>query len=271
MGAFDRWLWRRMPILARFRKRRWLVLMGALGLIAAAGGIALVVSGGARSLARAVLHRPANEALSRWFDDPASRAELATSFAAPCPGYPFLVPSSGLVGGLPWNAAYGPYTVLNPHPGIDIFGAGGPGTVPVVAAYDGQLTREEDWVSSVIIRHADPLHPGQTIWTYYTHMANLSGSESYIVADFPPGTVDAPVHQGDLLGYQGVYNGGASAARVGLHLHFSIVRSDLLGDYTNEAVFDNTLDPTPYLGLALNDPPTEAFPLRCMQKAAAGP
>ncbi len=259
-----------MPILARFRKRRRLVLIGVLGLIVAAGGIGLLLGGGWRGLANAVLRRPANEALIRWFDDPASRAELATSFEAPCPGYPFLVPSSGLVGGLPWGAASAPYTILNPHPGIDIFGAGGLGTVPVVAAYDGLLTREPDWVSSVIIRHDDPLHPGETIWTYYTHMANLSGSESYIVANFPPGTVDAPVRQGDLLGYQGVYNGGVDAARVGLHLHFSVVKSDPLGDYTNETVFENTLDPTPYLGLALNDSPTEAFPLGCMEPAAIG-
>ena len=55
---------------------------------------------------------------------PPPASELATAFDAPCPGYPFLVPSAGLVGGLPWNAAYGPYNVLNPHPGIDIFGDG---------------------------------------------------------------------------------------------------------------------------------------------------
>ena len=215
-----------------------------------------------------IVHRPANTALSRWFDDAASRAELATAFDAPCPGYPFLVPSAGLVGGLPWNAAYGPYNVLNPHPGIDIFGLGGVGTVPVRAAYDGLLTREDGWISAVIVKHDDPLHPGQPIWTYYTHMADLSGAHSFIEARFPPGSADVPVRQGDLLGYQGIYNGGVNASRIGLHLHFSIVRGDLLGHYLNESVFANTLDPTPYLGLALNDPPSEAFPLRCLTPPA---
>jgi hypothetical protein len=230
--------------------------------------LALVYRKNLRSALSEVIHRPANTALRTWFDDPAARADLATVFDVPCPGYPFLVPSAGLVGGLPWNAAYGPYNVLNPHPGIDIFGNGTVGAIPVHAAYDGLLTREEGWISAVIIKHDDPLHPGQTIWTYYTHMADLSGTHSLIETRFPPGSTDVPVRQGDLLGYQGIYNGGVNAARIGLHVHFSIVRSDLLGHYLNESVFGNTLDPTPYLGLALNDPPSEAFPLRCLPPQA---
>lgn len=217
-----------------------------------------------RGIASSLIHGPSNSALDRWFSDSASRAELFSSFDAPCPGYPFLVPSSGLVGGLPYNATYGPYNIFNPHSGIDIFGEGALGTVPIRAAYDGFLTREADWISAVIIRHDDPLNPGQTIWTYYTHMANLSGTESYILPEFPRGTYDAPVRQGDLIGYQGIYNGGMNASTVAMHLHFSVVRSNDDGSYRNETNFENTLDPTPYLGLLLNNPDSSDFPLRCL-------
>lgn len=252
----------------RSLRRRFLtVLFGAMIIGLLLLGLAL----GAYYLDRrgtiSIVHRPANRALINWFNDNSSRPGLTTAFTEPCPGYPFLVPSSGLVGGLPWNAAYGPYNVFNPHPGIDIFGNGALGAIPVYAAYDGLLTREEDWTSTVIIKHADPLQRGRTIWTYYTHMADLSGDTIYIEDRFPPDTLDMPVQQGDLLGYQGVYNGGVNASRVGLHVHFSIVKSDLLGNYLNESVFENTLDPTPYLGLLLNDSATEDFPLGCLPPA----
>jgi len=242
------------------RRRLWLAVILLPVVI---GGLALAYRV-TRSVASSVIHRPSNSAIDRWFSDSSSRAELVSSFEAPCPGYPFLVPSSGFVGGLPWNAAYGPYTIFNPHGGIDIFGQGPVGTVPVRAAYDGFLTRESDWTSAVIIRHDDPLNPGQTIWTYYTHMANLAGSESYILPEFPRGTFDAPVRQGDVIGYQGIYNGGADAPGIAMHVHFSVVRSGPDGSYRNEAVFENTLDPTPYLGLSLNDPAGSEYPLRCL-------
>ena len=246
----------------RFFLQRRVIIPAAIILILIAGAAILYyldITGRV-----SITHRPANNALIRWFREPSSRTELATAFDAPCPGYPFLVPSSGLIGGLPYNAAYGPYDIFNPHPGIDIFGDGPVGTIPIYAAYDGYLTREANWTSSVIIRHDDPLHPGQTIWSYYTHMADLSGANSYILPDYPPGTYDVPIQQGDLLGYQGVYNGGMGAPRIGLHLHFSIVSSDPQGGYRNEAVFENTIDPTPYLGLKLNDSETADFPLRCL-------
>jgi hypothetical protein len=37
-----------------------------------------------------------------------------------------------------------------------------------------------------------------------------------------------------------------------VHLHFSIVLDDGQGSFRNELEFDNTLDPSPYLGLPLN-------------------
>ncbi|MBN1966038.1 MAG: M23 family metallopeptidase [Anaerolineae bacterium] len=249
----------------RRRRRRWLWLALPFVLIAGAGAAYLL-----RYRVLPVLVRgEANDALVSWFSDYGSREALATSFTEPCPGYPFLVPSAGLVGGLPYNAPYGPYNYFTPHTGIDIFGAGSVGTDPVYAAYDGWLTREADWVSAVIIRHDDPLYPGETIWTYYTHMANESGSQSYIEARFPPGAREVPVQQGELLGYQGLYNGGPGLAQIGLHLHFSIVRSDTDGSYRNESVFANTLDPTPYLGLPLNNTASELFPLRCLPAPTA--
>jgi murein DD-endopeptidase MepM/ murein hydrolase activator NlpD len=119
----------------------------------------------------------------------------------------------------------------------------------VVAAYDGYLTRLPDWKSTVIIRHDDPLQPGRVIWTYYTHMANISGERSFVLDSFPPGTSEVPVKQGQLIGYQGNYGG---TLNVGLHLHFSIVQSEPDGSFKNEAVLANTLDPSPYLGMQLD-------------------
>lgn len=197
--------------------------------------------------------------IRRWFDDRSSRDELMTTNAEPCPGAPFLLPSSGLIG-LLWRDPAAPYTVLNRHSGIDIFGDGEPGEVPVYAAYDGYLTRLDGWVSSVIIQHDDPLQPGHIIWTYYTHMAS-EGGDSYIVADFPPGTRGTWVERGTLLGYQGNYSG--SIRPVGLHLHFSVVQSEADGSFKNESDPANTLDPSPYLGMDVNIDGQPERPIRC--------
>ena len=120
----------------------------------------------------------------------------------------------------------------------------------------------------MIVKHDDPLHPGQTIWTYYTHMADLSGAHSFIEDRFPPGSVDVPVRQGELLGYQGIYNGGVNASRVGLHLHFSLVKSDAQGHYLNESVFANTLIRHPTWAWPSTTHLSEAFPLRCLPPPA---
>lgn len=256
-----------------FLRRRWrlVLLLLVIVFVLFLGGYVLLfrTSIGQRLLGR-LLDRPPNEAITRWFDwehpaaQAAARAELVTRFDAPCPGYPFLIPTEGFVGGLPWNAAYGPYNILNPHPGIDIFGLGPLGTIPIYAAYDGWLTREEGWISTVIIRHDDPLRPGETIWTYYTHMASESGATSYIAPEFPSGTREVPVRRGQLIGYQGIYNGGPASYDIAMHLHFSIVMSDADGSYRNEAVFGNTLDPSPYFGLTLNDADSPEYPLSCL-------
>lgn len=200
--------------------------------------------------------------IRQWFTDPAARPALATVMRGqPCPGAPFSLPSDGLIG-LLWNDPAGPYTVFSTHTGIDIFGDGDPGTVPVVAAYGGYLTRLREWRASVIIRHEDPLAPGRTIWSYYTHMASRTGDRSFIEPAFPPGTREMWVEQGTLLGYQGEYTGN-SPAPVGLHLHFSLVLSEPDGSFRNEGRLANTLDPSPYLGMPLNIAERPARPIGC--------
>ena len=174
------------------------------------------------------------------------------------------VPSA--IGGLcrlPVRRSYRAIQRTERHPGIDIFGDGDPGTVPIYAAYDGYLTRLPDWKSSVIIRiPTDPLNPSRQIWTYYAHMANRAGTESYISTDFPPGTSEKFVKQGTLLGYQGQYSGPGSPP-IAMHLHFSVVASDDSGSFRNEGRFGNTIDPSPYLGMTVNASRNPTIPVKC--------
>lgn len=182
--------------------------------------------------------------------DAEERASLITAQREACPGAPFILPSDGFVG-LLYGDPRGPYSQSAPHQGIDIFSDAEPGLTPVYAAYDGYVTRESDWRSSLIMRVPDdPLRPGEQIWLYYTHMADRDGND-FIAAVFPPGTHELFVEQGTLLGYTGNYN-GRSARTVWVHLHFSIVEDAGNGRYRNELDFANTLDPTPYLGMALH-------------------
>ena len=181
-----------------------------------------------------------------WIRQPGAHPDWALQAGQRCSGAPFLFPTDGFPGFL-WDDTFRPF---HRHQGIDIFG-GASGETPVVAAYAGYLTRQADWKSSLIIRIPDdPLHPGSQIWTYYTHLADADG-RSYIDARFPPGTSEVYVEAGTLLGYQGNYSGDPGNP-VGVHLHFSIVLDDGQGGFRNELDIGNTLDPSPYLGLALN-------------------
>ena len=81
-------------------------------------------------------------------------------------------------------------------------------------------------------------------------MASPEG-DSFITADFPPDTYEVFVDAGTLLGYQGNYSGTPDNP-VGVHLHFSIVKDDNQGSFLNELKIENTIDPSPYLGLPLN-------------------
>lgn len=188
--------------------------------------------------------------LSWWRGNAATREALVTVQRAACPGAPFALPAGGFIG-LLYADPRGPYSERNPHQGIDIFSNTDAGVTPIYAAYDGYITRESGWKSTVIQRvPEDPLNPGEQIWLYYTHMADREGND-FIEDAFPPGTVEFFVEQGTLLGYTGDYNGN-SPRTVWTHLHFSIVRDDGSGGYTNELEFGNTLDPSPYLGMEVN-------------------
>jgi hypothetical protein len=230
-----------------------IVLLAAAFLLVVVGGrLTLLLWGEART--------DSNDHIFRWFNEPTSRATLTNSRAQRCLNAPFSLPSDGLIG-LLWEDPAAPYTVLNPHTGLDIFGDGEVGTVPVYAAYTGYLTRLSTWLSSVIIRHDDPLQQGRTIWTYYTHMASRDGTQSFIVDAFPPDTNGVWVEQGTLLGYQGEYSG--SGAPIGMHVHFSIVLSSTDGAFLNEARLENTLDPSPYFGMPLQTLDFPTRPIAC--------
>lgn len=212
------------------------VMVAAVGLVAAG------------RFYRSHVFSPARfERLMAWLRDPAGHTAWRMRAGEICDGAPFQMPTDGYIGFL-WGDSF---RVGHHHQGIDIFGGGEAGVTPVYAAYPGYLTRQSDWKSTVIIRIPDdPLQPGRQIWTYYTHMAGPDG-ESYIAPDFPPGTREIFVAAGRLLGYQGNYSGDPNNP-VGVHLHFSIVKDDGQGNYLNELEIDNTLDPSPYLGLPLN-------------------
>jgi len=182
-----------------------------------------------------------------WMRNPGSRPDVMMHAGEQCGGAPFIFPTDGVVGFL-WDDSF---RLGHRHQGIDVFGGTEPGVTRVVAAYPGYLSRLPEWKSSVIVRVPDdPLRPGRQIWLYYTHMADPDGN-SFVSDEFPPGTSEEFIEAGTLLGHQGDYSGDPFNP-VGVHLHFSIVESDLLGHFLNELDIENTVDPSPYLGLALN-------------------
>ena len=194
---------------------------------------------------------PRSQQFMQWLSgNAATREALVTTQREACPGAPFILPTDGFIG-LLYEDPRGPYSSSRPHQGIDVFSQAAAGVMPVYAAYDGYVTREPTWQSTLIQRvPADPLDPDRQIWLYYTHMADREGND-FIEPAFAPGTREFFVEQGTLLGYTGDYNGG-SARQIGVHLHFSIVRDDGNGRYLNELDFANSLDPSPYLGMPLN-------------------
>jgi hypothetical protein len=196
------------------------------------------------------LYRPNSArmlAFHTWMNNSASHPDWKLASGSQCGSAPFHFPTDGFVGFL-WGDSFRPG---HHHQGIDIFAGTGIGMTRVVSAYPGFLTRLPDWRSSVIVRVPDdPLQPGRQIWLYYTHMADEQGY-SFISSDFPPGSYEVPIDTGTFLGYQGDYSGDPNNP-VGVHLHFSVVRDDGSGGFRNELNIDNTLDPSPYLGLPLN-------------------
>jgi murein DD-endopeptidase MepM/ murein hydrolase activator NlpD len=182
-----------------------------------------------------------------WLRDPLAHSGWKVQVGQRCGEAPFVLPTSGFIGFL-WDDSF---RLGHRHQGVDIFGGDEQNVTPVVVAYPGYLTRLPDWKSTLIIRvPEDPLQPGRQIWTYYTHMADPQGN-SFIVPQYPPGTVEKYVEAGTLLGYQGNYSGNPGNP-TGVHLHFSIVLDDGSGRFRNELKIENTLDPSPYLGIQVN-------------------
>ncbi len=231
MRRQTRWL---LPALAML-----LILCGALML----GGVAVQprLAAAAEQLLR----------LRAWFADPAANPQWTVLAGVRCqPDAPMLMPTAGYIG-FGWDDSFRPG---HRHSGYDIFSPDGAVNVtPVIAAYDGYLTREPGWRSALIIRHPDfpAVVPGEQIWTYYTHMASADGSQSFIDPAFPAGTRELFVPAGALLGYQGNWSGSA-ASPTGIHLHFSIVKSTSGGGYADETDIANTYDPGPFLGVVPN-------------------
>ena len=200
--------------------------------------------------------------LREYLDDPAGHADWQIKACERCGDSPFILPTTGYLG-----FGYGDsWSLGRRHQGFDIFGPTGLGETPVLAAYDGYLTRLPDWKSTVIIRvPQDPLQPSRQIWNYYTHMADPQGN-AFISADFTPGTFERFVRAGTLLGYQGNYSGNPSDP-VGMHLHFSVVKDDGAGKFLNELRIENTLDPSPYLGLRGGVGDDWSAPVTCQEAA----
>ena len=188
-----------------------------------------------------------NTAVISYIRNPQEHRDWELEALSHCGDAPFALPTSGFIGYL-YNDSFSPLKI---HQGLDIFGGTEAGDTAVYAPYDGFLTREEGWKSSLIIRvPEDPLDPERQIWIYMTHLADAQGN-SLIEAKFPPGASEIPVKTGELLGYQGNYSGNPLRP-VGVHLHFSIVKDDGQGHYLNELKIENTLDPSPYFNIELN-------------------
>ena len=199
--------------------------------------------------------------LGEWMRNPSAHLDWAIQAGVRCNQAPFTMPTSGYVGFI-WGDSFRPG---HHHQGIDVFGGDAPGKTPVYAAYDGYLSRLPDWKSTVIIRlPSDPLSVNGQIWTYYTHMADQNGA-SYISPSFPPGTNEKFIQAGTFLGYQGDYSGDPDNP-VGVHLHFSIVKDDGTGSFRNELEINNTLDPSPYLGLSLNASQNPEMVVTCLDQ-----
>lgn len=185
-------------------------------------------------------------AVSRWMASPADYAELMMPAGTRCGRAPFIFPTDGVAGYI-WGDVFTP---THRHQGVDIFTNTTPGVTPIIAVYDGFLTRLSYWKAALIERiPSDPLNPGRQIWVYYTHMADPIGN-SFISTAFPPGISEVFIKAGTRLGYAGDYSGDPQQP-VGVHLHISVVKDDN-GKFKNELDIDNTYDPSPYFGMALN-------------------
>lgn len=221
-------------------KKKW-ILAGSILFLLAATGIYVIYRNYLSPSTR-------TRKVITFITNPENSEEPQMEALSQCGDAPFLMPTSGMIGYI-WGDSF---RIGHHHTGIDIFAGTDAGLTPVYAAYDGYLTRLEDWKSSLILRiPEDPLQPDRQIWTYYTHLADPNGN-TLIDSAFPAGTFEVFVPAGTLLGYQGNYS-GTSGSPTGVHLHFSIVLDDGEGNFLNELEIKNTLDPSLYFNLALNE------------------
>jgi len=169
-----------------------------------------------------------------------------------CPSGEWRLPSDGLFG-IQWMKS-----------GIDFFGRGNAGKIPVYAVADGLLTRQTDWVDSVAILHNDPLHPAKKVWSYYGGMAAPNGTDSYVVGDFPAGTTNVPVQSGQIIGYQGSWSGNPPWPKW-VHMFFAVIDSSEQNTFPEIVTPEITLDPVPYLGLTVETGNENPQLLKCEQ------
>ena len=143
--------------------------------------------------------------------------------------------------------------------GIDFFGQGNEGKIPVYAVADGFLTRLLDRSDAVAIQQEDPLQPGRKIWTLYDGMASADGRNSYISEEFLTAS-SVSVKAGHLIGYQGTWSGTPNWP-MWVHVRFTVVD---IGDQLPGTVTSMTfLDPASYLGLVLDASNPNMQTLRC--------
>lgn len=153
-----------------------------------------------------------------------------------CPGAGWRLPSDGSLG------------IQLANNGIEFFGQGNEGSIPVYAVADGYLTRPADWVDAVAILHDDPLRPGEKVWVFYGGMAAANGTDSLVASDFPAGSANIPVKSGQLLGYQGRWSGLPLWPKW-VHMFFFLVDTSGRDALPKNIRFTDILDPAPYLGL----------------------
>jgi hypothetical protein len=156
-----------------------------------------------------------------------------------CPGAHWRLPTQGDIG-VKWKDGY-----------LDFLGWGNEGEVPVYAVADGLLSRRTDWIDTLVIKHEDPKNSGEGLWSYYSHMVTSNGKTSYIHPDFPPGSVDIPVHSGQLIGYQSRW-GGRPLQATWLHLHFALLKNSELPVSFEEINPERLINPAVYFGINLN-------------------
>ena len=169
-----------------------------------------------------------------------------------CPGAVWQLPSDGTLG-IKWQDG-----------GLDFFGQGNEGKIPVYAVAYGLLIRWPNWVDAVAILHDDPLHPGSKLWSYYGNMIAANGIDSYVAEDFPLGASGIPVKAGQLLGYQGPWS-GKPRWPTWVHMHFNIIRAAKEEAFPSDWTLGETLDPSSYLGLTFKSKNENSQPLRCSQ------